>query len=136
MTLLDFEWLKSNVGKEILQSVKDEGRLKAFGLLEKPTLASPNNHYEEVPYKIVIIGKEFSGKTSFLNSLCKSRFNSALLTDEDGSNKYKETPGIHVTHLYWPVKVTRHDRVLMFNLAMWDVGKTFSTKYDYILPVI
>lgn len=28
-----------------------------------------------------------------------------------------------------------YDKFLMFNLAMWDVGKLCSAKYDYILPV-
>lgn len=43
--------------------------------------------------------------------------------------------GIHITHLYWPVKMMNDDKFYMFNLAMWDVGKLASTKYEYILPV-
>jgi hypothetical protein len=36
--------------------------------------------------------------------------------------------------LYWPIKLYDSDKFLMANLAVWDVGKLCSTKYEYILP--
>ena len=100
-------------------------------------MAAPYTQYQEVNYKIMLIGKSFSGKTCFIESMCNSK-----QTDSSSSNalapsdkSYRETPGISITHLYWPIKMQSYDRFLMFNLSMWDVGKNCSEKYDYILPV-
>jgi hypothetical protein len=104
-----------------------------IGLLEKPTLAVPYSQYDEVNYKILIIGESFSGKTTFLDILCQSKTNSPNF--ENDCYNYDETSGIQITHLYWPVKMFKIEKFIMFNLSMWDVGKLASTKYDYILPV-
>jgi hypothetical protein len=133
MSKIDFSWFNSDAGLNILQSVKQNDKLKRFGLLEKPTLAAPYSQYDEVNYKILIIGKSFCGKTSFLDTLCQSK--TAALNIENESNNYDETSGIHITHLYWPVKMLQIEKFIMFNLSMWDVGKLASSKYDYILPV-
>ncbi len=106
-----------------------------LGLLEKPTLAAPYSQYDEVNYKILIIGKSFSGKTTFLDTLCQSKTNASSNFENDSEN-YDETSGIQITNLYWPVKMLKIEKFIMFNLSMWDVGKLASTKYDYILPVI
>lgn len=107
----------------------------------------------------MLIGKSFSGKSSMVESLCNKKL-SAPLSLPSCSNacekNYCETPGkilvflflflsygystnstvsgISVTHLYWPVKVQNYDKFLMFNLALWDLGKNSSDKYQYILP--
>ena len=65
-----------------------------------------------------------------MDTLCKSKTSKAN-TETD----YVETSGIHITHLFWPVKMYQIEKFIMFNLSMWDVGKLASTKYDYILPV-
>ncbi len=82
----------------------------------------------------MVIGKSFSGKTTFIETLCQAKPPLDLLDTED-SKGYVETPGILVTHLYWPVKMFQVEKFVMFNLSVWDVGKLASTKYDYILPV-
>ena len=60
--------------------------------MEKPTLSAPYAQYEEVPYKVMLIGKSFSGKTAFIDSLCQHKINSSSLSDDD-SKSYGETPG-------------------------------------------
>lgn len=135
MSLIDFSWLQSDSGKKILHSIFQNGRLKNFGLLEKPTIAAPYTQYQEVCYKILLIGKSFSGKTCFIESMFNSNQTELSLNTKKSTEKsYCETPGINVTHLYWPVKMQNYDKFLMFNLSMWDVGKNCSEKYDYILP--
>lgn len=68
-----------------------------------------------------------------MDSLCQSKTSKA--NTENDSTDYDETSGIHITHLFWPVKMYQIEKFIMFNLSMWDVGKLASTKYDYILPV-
>jgi GTPase SAR1 family protein len=109
--------------------------------LEKPTLAAPYLHYEEVNYKVLLVGKGSCGKTSFIETICSPKtYISSLRSDADdindsGNHFYPETPGIQITHVYWPVKMANFEKFLMFDLAMWDVGKQAITKYDYIIPV-
>jgi len=135
MSQIDSNWLESDFGSKIFQSILQNGKLKNFGLLEKPTLASPYNQYQEVNYKIMLIGKSFCGKTTFIDSMCNGKqTSSSLNTNFTNKKDYCETPGISVTHFYWPVKVKTNVQFLMFNLAMWDVGKLCSLKYEYILP--
>lgn len=94
MSQIDFSWLQSDTGAKILQSVQQNGKLKNFGLLEKPTLASPFTTYQEVDYKIMMIGKSFSGKTSFIESLSNKKQNvSSLNTIISREKTYCETPG-------------------------------------------
>jgi hypothetical protein len=99
------------------------------GLLEKPPLAPPYSQYEEVDFKVLLIGKSFCGKTTLLESLCLNK------STTFGQDSYRETPGIEITHIYWPVKLVSGEKFFVFDLAMWDCGKLASAKYDYILPV-
>ena len=91
-------------------------------MLEKPTLSSPYAQYEELAYKIMLIGKSYSGKTAFIDSLCQTKINSSSLSEVE-TKSYGETPGkpfvtcnsslewhlnifyfvkgINITHLYW-----------------------------------
>jgi len=62
------------------------------GLLEKPTLSAPFTQYQEVNYKIMLIGKSFSGKSSIIESLCNKKPNETLTLNSNASN-YCETPG-------------------------------------------
>jgi GTPase SAR1 family protein len=126
MAFIDFNWLSSDVGKLILQSVQHNNKIKKFGLLERPSLPTSYSHFEEMKYKIMLMGKSNSGKTSFIESLCRS--------NEAFNGNYGETPGIHITNVYWPIKLVNIEKFIMFNLAFWDVGKLCSTKYDYIIP--
>jgi hypothetical protein len=96
MSQIDVNWLKSETGARILQSILHDGRLKNFGLLEKPALASPYSQYQEACYKVVLIGSSSCGKTAFLGSLTcpKAADTSSLLSQEShGTRKYSETPG-------------------------------------------
>ncbi len=97
MSKIDVNWLKTETGAKILQSILQDGRLKKFGLLEKPALASPYSQYQEVCYKVMLIGSSFCGKTSFLESLTFSRAaNSNSLKAQEHlakTEKYSETPG-------------------------------------------
>lgn len=123
MTLIDFDWIESDNGKQILNGIKHNDRIRRFGLLERPQLSHP---YEIMDYKIMLMGKSNAGKTTFIESIFESKQN---------LNYIGETPGIHVNNLYWPVKIKSVDRFLMFKLSIWDVGKVCSMKYDYIMPV-
>lgn len=94
MSQIDFSWLQSDTGAKILSSVQQNGKLKNFGLLEKPTLASPFTQYQEVDYKIMLIGKSYSGKTTFVDSLSNKRHNVSSLNPMIPMDKtYCETPG-------------------------------------------
>ena len=127
MAFIDFNWLNSDVGKQILQSVQNVNKIKKFGLLERPSLPPSYSHFEEVKYKIMLMGKTNSGKTAFIESLCNN-------SESNNGTNYYETPGIHITQLYWPIKLINIEKFIMFNLNIWDVGKLCSTKYDYIIP--
>ena len=130
MTKLDLNWFSTDAGAQILQAFKQNGKLKKLGLLEKPAFAPQYSQYEEIGFKILLIGKSFCGKTTLIESLSQNKRASldADITD------YRETPGIDITHLYWPVKIQNTDKLFVFNMAMWDVGKLASAKYEYILP--
>ncbi|CAF0711664.1 unnamed protein product [Brachionus calyciflorus] len=121
--LIDRTWFKSDLGSKILQNFRHKEKIRNYGLLEKPTLSSPFSQYEEVNFKILLLGKSFCGKTTFIQSITSSN-----------NEEYIETPGIQITHLYWPVKMVDSDKFLMFNLAFWDMGKSASIKYEYIQP--
>jgi GTPase SAR1 family protein len=95
-------------------------------LLEKPPLEPPYSQYEEYNFKVLLIGKSFCGKTTLLESLCLNK------STTFGQDAYKETPGIEITHIYWPVRLVNSDEFFVFDLAMWDCGKLASAKYDYI----
>ena len=129
MAYIDFNWLNTDVGKQILQSVQHNNKIKKFGLLERPSLPPSYSHFEEMKYKIMLMGKTNVGKTAFVESLCR---NSENINKNNSS--YYETPGIHITHLYWPIKLVNIEKFIMFNLSIWDVGRLYSTKYDYIIP--
>ena len=110
--------------------------------MERPALSAPYLHYEEVNYKVLLVGKGSCGKTSLIETLCPSKTSMSSLRSATGNdasetskNCYPETPGIQITHLYWPVKMVNYEKFLMFDLAMWDVGKQAISKYDYIIPV-
>lgn len=129
MSFIDSNWFNTDIGKQIFQSVHHNNKLKRFGLLERPSLPTAYSSFEEVSYKILLIGKSNCGKTAFIESLFKSNQNLSRTTIN-----YGETPGIHITNIYWPVKLINVDKFIMFKLSFWDVGKACSTKYDYILP--
>ena len=97
MSQIDVNWLKSETGAKILQSIFHDGRLKNFGLLEKPTIPSPYSQYQEACYKVILIGSSFCGKTTFLESLtCPRAANTNSLVGQEflsGTKKYSETPG-------------------------------------------
>ena len=132
MASIDFNWLSTDVGRQILLSVQCNNKIKKFGLLERPSLPPTYSHFEEMKYKIMLMGKTNVGKTAFIESLCRHNENSS--NNNNNGNNYYETPGIHITHLYWPIKLVNIEKFIMFNLAVWDVGRLYSTKYDYIIP--
>ena len=96
MSLIDFDWLETNFGTQILQSVKCNGKLKNFGLLEKPT-NTPTFQYKEVSFKISLIGKSFVGKSNLIDCLCKNKSSSSSFIFEKDREKnfYFETPGMY-----------------------------------------
>ena len=64
------------------------------GLLEKPALSAPYSQYEEINFKIMLVGKSYSGKTAFIDTLCQSKANSSSLSTSTTEDKnYTETPG-------------------------------------------
>ena len=136
MSIIDLEWLKTDLGHKALESVKLNGKLKNFALLEKPTL-SPAFQFKDINFKISIIGKNYTGKTSFVNSLCFNNYNTSLFREDNVSDTsvYFETPGISITHVFWPCKLaTNNNKFLMINYSLWDVGRLYAAKYDYITP--
>ena len=56
--------------------------------MERPSLEISNN-YEEIKYKILLIGKSNCGKTAFIESL----FGRKSETESMSSMSYRETPG-------------------------------------------
>lgn len=91
MSKIDLNWFKTDIGTSIMQSVKTNGKIKNFGLLEKPALSAPYSQYEEANFKVLILGKSFCGKTAFVESLCFSNSSSFYKSTE--TEKYIETPG-------------------------------------------
>ena len=83
-----------------------------LGVLEKPTLAAPYTLYDEVSFKVLILGNSFCGKTSFLDAICQKK----AVTSDSGT-EYVETPGIHITRVYWPCKIASREKFVMFNLG-------------------
>lgn len=99
------------------------GLRRPFGLLEKP--AFPHGLKLEVfEYKIFVSGKAGVGKTSAV----------AKLSGNNVPATHCETPGIQMTTVYWPAKVTAVNRVVLFKLVFWDAGETAVGTFDYILP--
>jgi len=64
------------------------------------------------------------GKTSLV---CK-------LTGQEVPKSHKETPGIQMSMLYWPAKIQRTRKVVMFKLLFWDAGEQCLNKFNHILP--
>jgi hypothetical protein len=127
MSFIEFDWFESdNEGKQILSSIKYNDRIKRFGLLERPQLSHKYSNYEIMDYKIMLMGKSNTGKTTFIESIFETKQNLNCISD---------TPGIHVNNLFWPVKIKNVNWNLMFKLSIWDVGTVCSMRYDYIMPV-
>lgn len=110
MPVIDHKWLEGDAGSQILHSVRSDKRLKSFGILEKPTLAAPYTLYDEASFKVVVLGNAFCGKTSFLEAICQRKTSAE-------KNEYIMTPGIQISHLYWPCKMADRDKFVMFNLG-------------------
>ena len=115
MAQFDYNWIDTDVGSQIISSVRLNKKLKTFGLLEKPTLAPAYSAYKEASYKIALIGNSFSGKTTFVDAICHQQ------KSQDPNSKdpdYVETPGVNVTHIFWPCKQLNQDnKFLMFDLC-------------------
>lgn len=66
---------------------------KKQGLLEKPSFSPPFSQYHLKSFKAALIGGSFCGKTTFLESLFKSK-PTCLLSEAYPNQNYIETPGI------------------------------------------
>ena len=75
-------------------------------------------------YKILLIGKTGSGKSSLIRALMGKEFSTV---------NAQPTLGTQTTNVYWPVRVNQPNKpVFMFRLDFWDVGYMSSTRFDYI----
>ena len=46
-----------------------------------------------------------------------------------------ESPGVRVTHVYWPARVTSRQQLVTFKLHLWDAGDSAVRKYGHVYPV-
>lgn len=93
---------------------------KNLGILEKPALAPPYSQYEELSFKLALIGNSFSGKTSFLESLFRARPTTLLSNEAHPSLDYIETPGIDFMFLYF-------DLILILTTYFYMIFKEFKS---------
>ncbi|ESO85193.1 hypothetical protein LOTGIDRAFT_130892 [Lottia gigantea] len=117
------EWYHSREATELITSYllkRDGVTRKTFGILEKPSFPST---IEEISYKLFIVGKSSVGKTS---TVCK-------LTGYPIPTLHSETPGVQVSTVYWPARITGLNRIIMFKLQLWDAGENSLKKFDHIL---
>ncbi|KAK6176966.1 hypothetical protein SNE40_015164 [Patella caerulea] len=123
-SLLQTEWYKTREGQDMLAPLfhRDGFSRKTFGLLERPSYP-PSNPPEEVTYKLFLVGKSSVGKTS---TVCKLGGYSIPTT-------HSETPGVQVSTVYWPAKITQLNKVFLFKLQLWDAGENSLKKFDHIL---
>ncbi|XP_064643123.1 ciliogenesis and planar polarity effector 2-like isoform X2 [Lineus longissimus] len=126
-TFIDLQWYRSTEARDIISCISHRNlqKRKVFGLLEKPSVPLASS-LEEYKYKILIYGKTGVGKTSTV----------AKLSGNDIPSSHCETPGIQVTEIYWPAKVVEYNKVVMFELEIWDAGENSMKKFDHILPAL
>lgn len=120
---IDFNWIKTKGAEEYLSGLFHKGERKQFGLLEKPSLA-PDHAISYAKYKIFLVGKSGSGKSSVVCNLT-GRLASKI-------NPY--TPGIEVGLVYWPVRLISTGKILYFSLYLWDAGDQACKTYEHVLP--
>ena len=146
--LIDLGWHQSEEGQSALAHLRDPvtgsqrrifGKFNKWwchcinlfekwclGLLEKPSVPPSFN---QVFYKLAVLGKSGVGKTALVCLLSNQRDLVASSQIPPG-----ETPGVRVTTVYWPAKINR-SHIFLFQLDFWDCGETASKKYNHILPV-
>lgn len=124
-SVLDLDWMSSSEGRQILICLQHRSglKLRQFGLLENPYLPSHLSVDEEC-YKIFLVGKSGVGKTSTV----------ARLTGAEVPQSHNETPGLQISHLYWPGRIKSSNRTVLFKLLLFDAGETALRRYDHILP--
>lgn len=124
-SLLDFDWLRSTEGTQLLTCLlhRDGTRLRQYGLLDHPQLPS-HLQLEEVTYKVMVVGKAGVGKTSTVSRLAGSEV----------PLSHNETPGLQTSTVYWPERIQHLGKNVLFNIQFFDAGETAMKRYDHILP--
>eukprot|EP01114_Cavostelium_apophysatum_P015284 TRINITY_DN4131_c0_g1_i1.p1 TRINITY_DN4131_c0_g1~~TRINITY_DN4131_c0_g1_i1.p1 ORF type:complete len:673 (-),score=169.38 TRINITY_DN4131_c0_g1_i1:16-2034(-) len=111
------EWTVSPEGKKYISELAKQD---TEGILNVPVLpASAMSDVREV--KVLIVGKNASGKTATVHNLCSREIPSA----------YTESSGIQVFGTYWPVQL-RNSRIVILKYKFWDAGFNASKKYNYL----
>mmetsp|Transcript_9954 Transcript_9954/g.24511 ORF Transcript_9954/g.24511 Transcript_9954/m.24511 type:complete len:259 (+) Transcript_9954:125-901(+) len=99
-------WVNSDAFYQLKNSVRMFLKTEAIlGSIEGFTGA------KTAEFKVVVLGKKNSGKTSLINNLC----------DVDVS-KTAPTHGVAETNAYWPVKLTNGSEPIIVRLQFWDAG--------------
>ena len=123
--MLDPDFHESPEGQSALTCLRNPVTAipkKIFGILERPAWPPA---FQQIHLKLALVGKSGVGKTSLVS----------LLSNQRQESVPGETPGVRVTNVYWPAKVANEQRVLVFNLELWDSGEAATKKYNHILPV-
>jgi len=129
-SVIDLGWHQTEEGQGALAHLRDPitgAPKRIFGILEKPSIPPSFN---QVKYKLGIIGKSGVGKTALVCLLSNQREFATSSQIPPG-----ETPGVRVTTVYWPAKINK-SQIYLFQLELWDSGETATRKYNHILPVV
>lgn len=119
------DWHTSAEGKQTFTALLDKStnKRRSFAVLEKPVFTTAVIP-DVFQYKIFISGKTGVGKTAA----------AAKLSANKVSRTHFETPGIQVSTVYWPARLTQVDHTVLFKLQLWDVGENALKRFDYMLP--
>ncbi|XP_041378274.1 ciliogenesis and planar polarity effector 2-like [Gigantopelta aegis] len=122
-SLLNFDWFRTEEGREILGCLlyRNGQKRRTFGLLERPTFP-PSLTPEDVKYKIFVVGKSGVGKTSTV----------AKLSGNEIPAVHSETPGIQTSTMFWPAKISQLNKIVLFEIKLWDAGENALRKFDHI----
>jgi len=122
---LSYDWYKTAEGQGLLAHLTDPntGYRKMYGMLEHPSLPPSIPTHQ---FKLFLVGRSGTGKT------CTVSWLAGL---PGWSYQMGESPGVRVTHVYWPARITARQQLVTFKLHLWDAGDSAVRKYGHVYPV-
>lgn len=121
-TVLD-AWQQTPAARGYINSLLKKNKRKHFGVLERP-YEGENKELPILHKKLFLVGRSGVGKTSTVDKLC----------GRDIRTSHEETVGIQTHTVYWPVKLSSPNVVMLVQLELWDTGERALNKFDHILP--
>jgi len=124
-SVLTYDWYKTAEGQGLLAHLTEPGTgyRKVYGMLEQPSLPPSIPMHQ---FKLFLVGRSGTGKT------CTVSWLAGL---PGWSYQMGESPGVRVTHVYWPARVTTRQQLVTFKLHLWDAGDSAVRKYGHVYPV-